>query len=146
MGMEVCPTYMKEGRTIKAGAVIMGGADRSRIALLYRCRQRDWTFPKGHMEAGEDSAAAMMREVREETGLRVRIRKVLPDLRYPHSDGGTIDVRMYLVESLDDSLLKAESDGDIVEWVEGGDVAGRLSHENLKRYFSDIASRYRLTR
>ena len=30
---------------------------------------RHWDYPKGHLEAGEDEAAAAVRELREETGI-----------------------------------------------------------------------------
>ena len=30
---------------------------------------RHWDYPKGHLEAGEDEAAAALRELREETGI-----------------------------------------------------------------------------
>ena len=38
------------------------------VALVHRPRWDDWTFPKGHLEHGEDLLDAALREVREETG------------------------------------------------------------------------------
>jgi 8-oxo-dGTP pyrophosphatase MutT (NUDIX family) len=37
--------------------------------LLIRDPYRKWGLPKGHLESGESSAQAALREVREETGL-----------------------------------------------------------------------------
>src|SRR5207245_5719454 len=41
-----------------------------------------WTIPKGHLEPGESSKAAAMREVREETGLEAEIEQQLGDITY----------------------------------------------------------------
>ncbi len=54
--------------TSAGGVVVRRGAD-GLVVLLIRDSYRNWGFPKGHVEAGEDTAAAALREVREETGL-----------------------------------------------------------------------------
>ncbi|MDD5628700.1 MAG: NUDIX domain-containing protein [Elusimicrobia bacterium] len=41
-----------------------------------------WTFPKGHLEAGEGARQAALREVAEETGWDCRIRARLSTARY----------------------------------------------------------------
>lgn len=39
------------------------------LVLLIRDAHRNWGFPKGHLERGEEARDAALREVREETGL-----------------------------------------------------------------------------
>ena len=51
-----------------AGAVIFRRSDRG-IRLLVLRAYRNWDFPKGMLEPGEDALAAARREVEEETGL-----------------------------------------------------------------------------
>ncbi len=41
--------------------------------LIKNKKGGNWGFPKGHIELGEDEHATAMREVREETGLEVRL-------------------------------------------------------------------------
>ena len=60
-----------------AGAVVFRRSDRG-IRLLVLRAYKNWDFPKGMLEPGEDALAAARREVREETGLA--------DLDYPFGD------------------------------------------------------------
>jgi 8-oxo-dGTP diphosphatase len=41
-----------------------------------------WTFPKGHIEKGETSETAALREVQEETGYRCEIEKPFDRVQY----------------------------------------------------------------
>ena len=56
-----------------AGVIVFHAADRSggtrRYLLLRSTTGRHWSFPKGHVEAGESDWQAALRELREETGL-----------------------------------------------------------------------------
>jgi 8-oxo-dGTP pyrophosphatase MutT (NUDIX family) len=52
-----------------AGGVIFRRVEDGTRILLIKDAYRNWGFPKGHVEAGEDAAAAALREITEETGL-----------------------------------------------------------------------------
>jgi len=54
--------------TRSAGAVVFRRTDRG-IRLLVLRAYKNWDFPKGLIDTGEDPLAAAKREVREETGL-----------------------------------------------------------------------------
>lgn len=55
-------------KTLSAGVVVMRGMDAQRRYLLLRS-YRNWDFPKGVVEAGEDPLQAAIREVEEETAI-----------------------------------------------------------------------------
>lgn len=55
-------------KTLSAGAVIIKGRGTARRYLVLRA-YRNWDFPKGQVEAGEDPLQAALREVAEETAL-----------------------------------------------------------------------------
>lgn len=123
----------------KAGAIILNKDGNNKIALLYRREQKDWSFPKGHTEKGENPTETMIREIKEETGLLVVILRELPDLQYTHPDGSNISTKMFLVSSVDDSTLKTEFESDNIEWVPIDKVSSRLSYSNLKEYFEKVS-------
>ena len=53
-----------------AGGIVFRLANGEPRYLLIRDSYRNWGFPKGHLEVGEQPAAAAVREVGEETGLK----------------------------------------------------------------------------
>ena len=81
-----------------AGAVVFRRSDRGIRLLLLRA-YRNWDFPKGMVEPGEEALAAARREVEEETGLA--------DLDYPFGEefketlpySGNKVARYYLAET-----------------------------------------------
>jgi 8-oxo-dGTP diphosphatase len=124
----------------KAGAIILSGTDKNKIALRYGAVYKDWSFPKGHIELGESAEIAMLREIKEETGLNVRILKELPNLEYTNYGGENVSTKMFLVGSEDDSKLKPEFEGDEIKWFTYDEVVETLTYDNLKEYFKKILS------
>jgi len=55
--------------TSAGGVVFRRTPDNGTLFLLIRDSYRNWGFPKGHVEPGEERADAARREVAEETGL-----------------------------------------------------------------------------
>ena len=67
-----------------AGAIVfrrVGDGPRE-VLLVHRPKYDDWSFPKGKLDRGEHATAAAVREVEEETGLRVRLGRPLRSQRY----------------------------------------------------------------
>ena len=70
---------------MSAGVVVFGPGRT--VLLVHRPKYDDWSFPKGKLDRGERAAAAAVREVEEETGLRVRLGPPLGSQRYPVRGG-----------------------------------------------------------
>ena len=65
------------------GAVIFRWEDGWKVLLIRHIKGRHISFPKGHMELGETESQTAEREVREETGLDVRVdRRYRAENRY----------------------------------------------------------------
>jgi 8-oxo-dGTP diphosphatase len=74
------------GPDVLAAGVVVFGAGRT-VLLVHRPKYDDWSFPKGKLDRGERAATAAVREVLEETGLRVRLGPPLSSQRYPVNSG-----------------------------------------------------------
>ncbi|MDX2376244.1 NUDIX domain-containing protein [Microbacterium sp. LRZ72] len=80
---------------VAAYAVITDDDGRILLAHGRQGRRTAWTLPGGGLESGEDPENAVRREVREETGYRVRVdellgihSRVIPEGRRVHRDTG----------------------------------------------------------
>jgi len=58
--------------------------DRDRVLLIRRADVPVWTLPGGHRDPGETAEVSCVREVREETGLVVRVTQPLGYYRRPY--------------------------------------------------------------
>ena len=127
----------QKDRVEKAGAIVLHHADSAKIALIYRAKEKDWSFPKGHIESDETPLAACIREVEEEIGLKVNMLFQLPDNEYLHKTGRKIITHMYLVRSKGGNFIP-EHPGDKIEWTDIQEVKNRLVYDNLKNYYQSI--------
>ena len=105
-----------------AGGVVLRGG---RILLVHRPKYDDWAFPKGKLEDGESWAAAALREVEEETGLRCALGAYVGATHYEVREG-TKEVRYFLMSATDDAT--AQNEIDDVRWVSPAAAQKLLSY------------------
>ena len=55
-------------KVIKAGCILINFSDK-KAGLIYRTKQNDYSFPKGHVEEGETVMECAIRETKEELGI-----------------------------------------------------------------------------
>ena len=105
------------------------------MLLVHGAKYGDWTLPKGKLDAGETAGEAAVREVEEETGVRVRLGPPLPSQVYGFVDRGG-DPRSKVVHywvgravgSDDVSTYAANAEIAQVRWVPVDRAPGRLTH------------------
>ncbi|MCM3744437.1 NUDIX domain-containing protein [Sporosarcina luteola] len=68
---------MKKIDDVKAGVAVIILNEENQVLLQKRADVGLWGIPSGHVEIGETVSEAVMREVKEETNLDVRIQKLI---------------------------------------------------------------------
>ena len=83
--------------------------DSDRVLVMDR-KKEDWpgiTFPGGHVEAGESFTEAVIREVKEETGLRIASPQIC-GMKDWVEDGIRFVVLFYKTEKFEGDLISSE--------------------------------------
>lgn len=122
---------MRTVRDVSAGGVITRfNGHTLEVVLVGRARPERWSIPKGTPITGESLEETAIREVREETGLSVRILERLGDITYWFSARGVRHhktVHFYLLDALGGRMEDHDWENDFVEWVPAEDALQRMS-------------------
>ena len=118
-----------------AGGVVVRDAPDGgpEILLVHRPRYDDWSIPKGKLEPGETHEAAAVREVEEETGVRVELGAELPASRYVDRNGRDKVVRYWMMTVVTQSGWVPNDEIDDVVWVSADDARRLLTYDADRR-------------
>ena len=126
--------------TLKGGCFLINIEEKT-VAIIYRKSRKDYSFPKGHMEEGEDVKACAIRETIEETQRDVELLLEDPIYKntYTTSDGEDVEVDMYLAKDKGEYQgFINEIDKEKCHWIKFDDVYNLLSYEDLKEMWNDV--------
>ena len=121
--------------TSAGGIVVRYEAGKPYLVIGSRRRERDgrtWTLPKGTPEAGESREQTALREVEEETGLKVRIREAFDSIEYTFVQSGTRihkTVHYFLMVPVGGDLERHDHEFDEVRWIGFDEAPALLTFE-----------------
>jgi len=104
------------------GAIITDGTGR--LLLIKRGHEPEdgrWSLPGGRVRPGESDPDALVREVLEETGLRVEPGRLIGEVERPGPGGTVFDIHDYAA-TVSDGLLAAGDDAADARWVHPRDI------------------------
>jgi len=117
------------------GVVYRRRGNRVEMVLVARPAQGLWVLPKGTPEPGETIEQTAVREVGEETGLRVAIAGRIGTTRYWYAipdQGVRVHkvVHHFLMEALGGDVALHDHEYDVVEWCDLREACARMSYPN----------------
>lgn len=131
---------------LAAGAVcwrIVNG--KPQVLLVHREERADTSLPKGKVDPGETPPQTAVREIHEETGLRVHLGATLGTIEYTMPNGREKIVYYWTAEVTDDSLAASDfaPNHEIasVEWLTVKAARAALSYERDQDVLDRFAAR-----
>ncbi|NED75349.1 NUDIX hydrolase [Streptomyces sp. SID9944] len=116
--------------------------DQGKVLMVRRrVKEGDlsWAFPGGAIEAGESPDEAAVREVQEETGLKVKAVKPLGDRVHPKSGVPMFYIAARLVDG--EATVADAEELDAVTWARHDEIPGLVPYglfEPVQAYLDEI--------
>jgi ADP-ribose pyrophosphatase YjhB (NUDIX family) len=113
--------------------------DEGRLLLIKRGHEPGaglWSLPGGRIEPGETGTQALVREMREETGLTVKVGRLLGTVSRPGLDGDVIDISDYEATIITGSLTPGDDAAD-ARWVDTADLESMPITDGLVEALTD---------
>ena len=129
--------------TVSAGGVVINPQG---LVLVVSQRGTSWSFPKGHIDPGEDPLQAAIREIKEESGItQLRLVRTLGAYgRYRIGQKTDEDqtewkvILFFLFKSGQKDLLPQDIQNPEARWVRPEEVETLLTHPKDKAFYKSI--------
>lgn len=113
-----------------------------------RAGARSWTLPKGTPDLDETVEETALREVREETGLKVRIAGPLGSIEYTFVQRGARvhkTVHYFMMEPTGGGFEDHDHEFEEVRWVSFDEAAAMLTFDTERAIVAQAAARLAVT-
>ena len=134
--------------TVVAAGAILWRVEKGqlKVALIHRARYNDWSWPKGKLDKGETVTEAAVRELREETGLKVSLGVHLAEIHYTLPNGDDKEVHYWAAKVTDKALaaskFKPSEEVEKVDWKTPQQARKLLTYEFDYQPLNELESLY----
>jgi len=122
---------------ISAGGLVFKKLNKTIFFVIcYKKNTDKWYLPKGTQELGEEIKDTAIREVSEETGLKVSIIQYLSDIEYSFLEEKRLinkKVSYYIMNPKGGSFDEHDNEFDNVIWATKNQCLNLLKYENEKK-------------
>src|SRR5579872_373575 len=137
------------------GIVIKREGDKPLVLITQHSGHHGWEFPKGHLEAGETSEQAAIREVEEESGVVAKVLEKVDKIEYFYweplsyfENTGKKEkvlktVVYFLMEFVSQGKATTADEVENVDWFPVDKVGKRLTFDDSKKLWEKVKDKIR---
>jgi len=117
------------------------------VLVTQHSKHKGWEFPKGHIEIGESSKQAAIREVEEESGVIGEIVEKVGDCEYFYFEEGqrvlkTVTYYLMKFKELGEATTAFEVSDKV--WLPVGEVEAKLTYKDTKEVWTKAKEKIRM--
>ncbi len=128
-------------RIFSAGGIVIKKDDGNiKVLISQHSKHLGWDFPKGHIESGESSEQAALREVEEETGVRAEIIERVGETKYFYfEDGERVfkTVIFFLMKYVGEGEATTAFEVSDMAWLSVDEVEEKLTFKDTKKLWEE---------
>ena len=135
--------------TVYAAGAILWREEQGQLllAVIHRGRYNDFGWPKGKVDPGEVLPVTAVRELAEETGLKIKLGVKLPVQHYKLPSGEPKEVHYWAAKVtpgiLKRSKFKPDDEVSEVLWWTPEECKAKLTYPDDKQYVQEVLDRHR---
>lgn len=126
------------------GIVIKQDKDGPKVLVTQHSKHKGWDFPKGHIESGESSEAAALREVEEEVGIKAEIIERVGQTQYFYYEEGERVLKTvvyYLMKYVGEGEATTAEEVSGKVWLPVEKVEAKLTFKDTKELWRRVVDR-----